>query len=107
MAGEELRTAIYLSPLSLAAVYPANTQSSPDQSGPVAPEMGIHCERCHGPGLEHSRLTAGPKAPWRSQDREISNPGRLDQSCIHSDRVRSKARVYPAVSSTKAPWGLP
>jgi predicted CXXCH cytochrome family protein len=48
------------------------------QSGPAVPEMGIHCERCHGPGLEHSLLTAGPNAPARGQDRKISNPGRLD-----------------------------
>jgi predicted CXXCH cytochrome family protein len=54
------------------------TAYSPDRSGPVEREMGIHCERCHGPGLEHSRLMAGPNAPARGQDRKISNPGRLE-----------------------------
>src|SRR5258708_7323950 len=51
------------------------TAYSPGQSGPALAEMGIHCERCHGPGLLHSGLMAGPNAPPPGHDRKISNPG--------------------------------
>ncbi len=54
------------------------TAYSSDPRGPALPEMGIHCERCHGPGLEHGRLMAEPNPPGRGNDRKIFNPGRLD-----------------------------
>jgi hypothetical protein len=54
------------------------TDYTPGPSGPVLTQMGIHCERCHGPGLEHSRLMAQPEPASRGHDRRISNPGRLE-----------------------------
>jgi hypothetical protein len=54
------------------------TAYSPGVAGPASAEMGIHCERCHGPGLEHSRLMVEPHPPGRGSDRKISNPARLD-----------------------------
>ena len=53
------------------------TDYTPGPSGPVLNEMGIHCERCHGPGLEHVRLMAGPSPPPAGQDRKILNPAQL------------------------------
>ena len=53
------------------------TDYTPGPSGPMLNEMGIHCERCHGPGLEHVRLMAGPAPPASGQDRKILNPARL------------------------------
>ena len=53
------------------------TDYTPGPSGPVPNEMGIHCERCHGPGLEHVRLMAGPSPLANGQDRKILNPARL------------------------------
>ena len=53
------------------------TDYTPGPSGPVLNEMGIHCERCHGPGLEHVRLMTGPTPPTSGQDRKILNPARL------------------------------
>jgi mono/diheme cytochrome c family protein len=53
------------------------TDYTPSPSGPVLNEMGIHCERCHGPGLDHVRLMTGPAPPASGQDRNILNPARL------------------------------
>jgi hypothetical protein len=54
------------------------TDYTPGPSGPVLTEMGIHCERCHGPGLDHVRAMSGGSPPARWQDRKIVNPGRLE-----------------------------
>jgi hypothetical protein len=53
------------------------TDYQPTPSGPALHEMGIRCERCHGPGLEHARAMSGPNSPPRGADRKILNPGRL------------------------------
>ena len=44
-----------------------------DRLAPARGEMGIHCERCHGPGLEHV-TNAAQGRPARE---EIFNPGSL------------------------------
>jgi hypothetical protein len=53
------------------------TDYKPSPSGPVLNEMGIHCERCHGPGLEHARAMASLNPPVRGEDRKILNPAQL------------------------------
>jgi predicted CXXCH cytochrome family protein len=53
------------------------TDYTPTSSGPRLNEMGIRCERCHGAGLEHTRVMSGPDPPERWLDRKILNPGRL------------------------------
>lgn len=47
-----------------------------EESGPSPIAMGIHCERCHGPGAKHAQLMAGAGVP-RGAGLEIRNPGRL------------------------------
>ncbi len=51
------------------------TGYTPDQPAPDRREMGIRCERCHGPALEHARLMqnigGGP-------DLKIFHPGKVD-----------------------------
>jgi hypothetical protein len=51
------------------------TDYTPTPSGPQLNEMGIHCERCHGPGSDHVSLMSGPNSP--SGDRKIVNPARM------------------------------
>jgi len=55
------------------------TGYTPGQPAPARHEMGIRCERCHGPGAEHIRLmgSAG-KPPDAAGQRRILHPGRLD-----------------------------
>ncbi len=54
------------------------TGYAPDQPAPARSEMGIRCERCHGPGAEHVRVmqAANQKAP--GADKKIFHPGTLD-----------------------------
>ena len=49
----------------------ASTEARPI---PERHEMGIRCERCHGPGAEHIRAMNGPSP----KDRRIFQPGNLD-----------------------------
>jgi predicted CXXCH cytochrome family protein len=51
-----------------------STRPAPDQPAPEADEMGIRCERCHGPGMEHIRAVQDPG----QADKKIFQPGRLD-----------------------------
>ena len=53
------------------------TDYTPTPQGPMLSEMGIHCERCHGPGLEHTRVMSSRDPPASGQDRKILNPARL------------------------------
>jgi hypothetical protein len=53
------------------------TDYTPSPTGPRLNEMGIRCERCHGPGLEHTHVMSGAEVPARWQDRKILNPARL------------------------------
>lgn len=46
------------------------------QALPARHEMGIRCERCHGPGAEHARVMAAANAPGAG--RQILHPGKLD-----------------------------
>ena len=48
----------------------------PGQQVPARHEMGIRCERCHGPGAEHARVMAAANAP--ALGRQILHPGKLD-----------------------------
>ncbi|PYV93088.1 MAG: hypothetical protein DMG05_02635 [Acidobacteria bacterium] len=50
------------------------TGSTAESPIPKREEMGIRCERCHGPGLEHIRSMASGNL----SDRKIFHPGRLD-----------------------------
>ncbi len=45
-----------------------------ERSEPARGEMGIHCERCHGPGQEHAMLAAQGRPPAAA----IFNPSRLE-----------------------------
>lgn len=45
-----------------------------ERAEPARGEMGIHCERCHGPGQDHAELAAQGMPPKSA----IFNPGRLD-----------------------------
>ena len=47
----------------------------PGQPAPARQEMGVRCERCHGPGANHAR--AMQEDPTRA-DRQILHPGKLD-----------------------------
>src|SRR5439155_3640574 len=51
------------------------TGSTAESPIPKREEMGIRCERCHGPGLEHIRSMASGNL----SDRKIFHPGRLDR----------------------------
>ena len=48
----------------------------PGQPTPARREMGVRCERCHGPGAEHIR--AMQPVPTARAERQILNPGKLD-----------------------------
>ena len=50
------------------------TGYDPDRLAPARGEMGIHCERCHGPGLEHAKSAAQGLPPRTA----IFNPGSLE-----------------------------
>ena len=50
------------------------TGTSRDNPEPARNNMGIRCERCHGPGAEHIRAMQSPGAP----DKKIFYPGSLD-----------------------------
>ncbi len=54
------------------------TAYTPGQAGPALREMGIHCERCHGPGRKHASLMSGTDLARRNGNPGIVNPGRLD-----------------------------
>ena len=47
----------------------------PGQPAPARHEMGIRCERCHGPGANHARAMRESPAP---AGRQILHPGKLD-----------------------------
>ena len=49
------------------------TGYDPERLAPARNEMGIHCERCHGPGLEHAKTAAEGRPP----EAAIFNPGEL------------------------------
>ncbi len=51
------------------------TAYRPGLQVPARHEMGIRCERCHGPGAEHARVMA---ANARDTVRQILHPGKLD-----------------------------
>jgi Cytochrome c554 and c-prime len=50
------------------------TGSTKEHPIPARQAMGIRCERCHGPGLEHSRAMSNSAAA----DKKIFHPGTLD-----------------------------
>ena len=49
------------------------TGYDPRRQAPAREEMGVRCERCHGPGLEHVKAAAHGKPPRDT----IFQPGRL------------------------------
>jgi hypothetical protein len=50
------------------------TGTSRDNPDPARNNMGVRCERCHGPGAEHIRAIQS----MRTADKEIFHPGTLD-----------------------------
>ena len=52
-----------------------STGGIPKEGGPARLAMGIRCERCHGPGLEHARRMAAAAVP---KEKQIFHPGSLD-----------------------------
>jgi predicted CXXCH cytochrome family protein len=52
------------------------TDYTPNKPEPARQDMGIRCERCHGPGLEHTRRMRSPGGPPR--DLLIFQPGKME-----------------------------
>ena len=50
------------------------TGYDPQRQAPARDEMGVRCERCHGPGLEHIKASASGQAAREA----IFNPARLE-----------------------------
>ena len=57
---------------------------------------GIGCQRCHGPGAEHSRLAFEAKLPRQKLNASIVNPARLDPQ-LRND-VCLECHMQPSVT---------
>ena len=78
------------------------TDYKPTPSGPLLNEMGIHCERCHGPGLEHTR--AWPARILRLAVRIERFSIRLGWRRLHSSKCAEVAMVNPRLIRIWPPW---